>query len=197
METMTVTRALTTLKNLDKRINKTIVNGCFVTYKVGDKAERCSASADFQSAMDLITYRDKVKKAIMKSNSVNTIQIGKTVYTIQEAIDAKNSIDYRKTLLQELRNQARNVIDTVEDINEDVQRRLDRHIESILGSDSKNKDNEVEQISKAFLKRNNAEVIDEIDIVKKIETMENEIDEFENEIDLCLSEKNSQTYIEV
>ena len=83
------------------------------------------------------------------------------------------------------------------DAGEDVQRRLDRHIESILGSDSKSKDNEVEQISKAFLKRNNAEVIDEIDIVKKIETMENEIDEFENEIDLCLSEKNSQTYIEV
>ncbi len=197
METMTVTRALTTLKNLDKRINKSISNGCFVTYKIGDKVERCSAASDFQSAMDLITYRDKVKKAIMKSNSINTIQIGKTVYTIQEAIDAKNSIDYRKSLLKELRHQARNVIDTVEDINEDVQRRLDRHIESILGSDSKNKDNEVEQISKAFLKRNNAEIIDDIDIVKKIEIMEDEIDEFENEIDLCLSEKNSQTYIEV
>jgi hypothetical protein len=196
MEKMTITRALTTLKMLDKKIKKAN-SKCFVTYKVGDNQDKCEAKSNFQSAMDLIQYRDTIKSAVMKANSVNTLNIGNKTYTIQEAIDAKTSINYRLDLLYNMRTQLRDVSSVINETNEIVQERLDRHIESILGNDSKNKDKEIDAISESFLKRNQAVVIDEINIENKIEQMENEITEFQNEIDLCLSEKNAQTYIEV
>jgi cell division protein ZapA (FtsZ GTPase activity inhibitor) len=195
MEKLTVTRGLTQLKTLDKRIKKAIANGCYVTYKVGDKQEQdCNPKSDFQSVMDLIQYRDRLKSAIVKSNAETKVKIAGKKYTVAEAIEAKTSIQYRAALLDTLRRNLDSVRYNVDEINQDVQRRLDRLIEASVGSDSKNK-SEIDAISKPFLQRNEAQIVDDLKIEEKIKTLDKELEDFLEEIDVALSESNAQTYI--
>jgi predicted translin family RNA/ssDNA-binding protein len=197
MEKLTITRGLTQLKTLDKRIKKGITNSCFVTLEVGGNIQnKCIPKADFQSIIDLIEYRDRLKSAIVTSNAKTKIRIAGKKYTVAEAIEAKTSILYRAELLKALRQNLDRARYEVESINEDVQRRLDRLIEASVGSDSKNK-TEIEAISKPFLQRNEAKLVDDLDIEDKIKKLDKELEDFLEEIDVILSESNSQTYIEV
>ena len=197
MEKLTITRGLTQLKTLDKRIRKGISNGCFVTYEVGNKVQNeCDPRADFQSVMDLIEYRDRLKSAIVKSNASTKVKIAGKKYTVAEAIEAKTSIQYRAQLLKALRQNLDNVRYNVDEINQDVQRRLDRLIEASVGSDSKNK-TEIDAISKPFLQRNEAQIVDNLGIEDKIKKLDKELEDFISDVDVALSESNAQTYIEV
>ena len=196
MEKITVTRALTKLKTLDKKIKKAIREGCFVTYEVGGKQDKeCDSKSDFQSVQDLIDFRDRLKSAIAESNANTKVKIAGKKMTVVEAIEKKNSIQYKTELLQYLRHSLAITRDTVEDINSDVQRRLDRLIEASVGSEKQK--TEVEAISKPFLQRNEAKVIDTLKIEEKIKELDEEITSFIEEVDVSLSEANSQTFIEV
>ncbi len=198
MAKISITRSLVKLKTLDSKIQKSIKTGCFITYKVGDKVrEDCSPKEDFQSVMDLINFRDTLKAKVAESNAKTKVKIAGKKYSVTEAIETKQSIQYRQYLLQELRQQNARVNDTVEDINQDVQRRLDRLIESSLGSDKSKAKDEVESITKTFLQRNQADVVDELKIEETIKKLDEEITSFLEQIDVTLSEINATTYIEV
>ena len=196
-KTMTVTRALATLKRLDKKINKAINRGCFINHKVGQKLNKdCNPKADYQSIQDLIQRRNKIKSAVMKSNAITEVKIAGKIFTVQEAIDAKNSIGYKEQLLKELRTQNQETRYLVDGINDEVQQRLDRLLESSVGKE-KTSSKELEAISKPFLERNQAVVVDDIQIEETIKNIETEIDDFLSEVDLSLNEINSQTTIEI
>ena len=200
MEKISVTRGLTTLKLLDKRITKEIHQSTLVTYKVGEKinAVNFDPVASLQSINDLIELRSKIKTSIMASNTVTVVKIGDKKMTVAEAIELKDSISYKKTLLNKMMNDYGNAHGRTEMVNSDVQRRLDNLIESNFGGkDSKVKDDEYDAIAKPFLKRNQAEVFDPAKISEKIDELELELDTFESEVDLILSESNASTFIEV
>ena len=70
-------------------------------------------------------------------------------------------------------------------------------VEQNLGSDSKNKTKEVEEVTKVIVEANELKVIDPLKVSKKIEALETKIEIFESEVDIVLSESNSSTMIEV
>lgn len=196
MEKITITRALSKIKLLDKKINKNTSAGKFVTYKVGQKIqEEITPIADFQSVQDLIKERNKLKVAVMLSNSTVEVSVGGDVYKVIEAIERKTSIKYDVSLLKALRNQLDNARYRVDDQNEDVQRRLDKLLEASVGKDGKQDD--IKAIVEPFEKRNLAALEDQLGIEAKIEELETFIDDFLSEVDLSLSESNATTLIEV
>jgi len=196
LTTMTITRGLATLKLLDKKIAKAIRAGNFLTYKVGAKVQdEIDPKADVQRVDDLLKNRSAIKSAIMLSNASTSIKIGSVEMTVIEAIERKKSIEFEKALLLKLRSDRDVQRDNVEDVNADMQRRLDRLLEASMGSDTDPK--EQKAIVESFEKRNKAELVDTLGIDEFIALMETKIDEFESEVDLCLSESNSTTTIEV
>jgi len=198
-EKITVTRGLVQLKLLQKRIRKEIHNGCFIDLRIGDKRknEGCTPKENFQSTVDLISRRNRIKSAIMKSNSVTEVKIAGETMTVAEAIERKNSIYFYKELLDTLRRQYKDIKDEVERINDEALSRLDNVLESMYSSHDKLKEDYVQGVKDEFFKSNGAEIVDELKIEEKIEGLGNWIDEFLSEVDLVLSESNTKTMIEI
>ncbi len=196
---MTATRALNELKLLNKRITKKIGNSCFITSKTGETIQNteCDAVSSLQSVHDLIARREKVKEALMLSNSTTIVKIGKESMTVAAAIEKKSSIKYMEHLLAVLRDQRYNVKVDIDRDNEASQDRLDRLLESTFGKDLKARPSEITDISDTFWRTNKVELHDTIEIDRQIEDMDDYIDEFTSEVDLVLSESNSITQINV
>jgi hypothetical protein len=197
---ISITRALTKLKTLDSKIKKEISNNCYVTVSVGGKISehsQCNAKASFQAVQDLINFRDNLKSEVAKSNAVTNVTVAGKEMTVVEAIESKNSIGYKVELLKELKRQLADKRYQIEDVNSDAERRLDRLIESSVGSDKTKAKDEVEAITKTFLQRNEAKLVDDLGIEKVIKELEDDIQEFVDDVDIALSESNSRTYIEV
>ncbi len=196
---ITATRALTELKLINKRILKKVQNSCFVTSKIGSEIEDkdCDAAKDLQSITDLITRYDAIKAALVLSNSITKIKILDQEMTVAEAIDKKSSISYFEALLHTLRDQRLRTIREMDNDNIEAQMRLDRLLESTFGKDLKARASEITDLSDTFWKANKTELHDTIQITKKINELDEYIDNFNSEVDLTLSEINATTLITI
>lgn len=200
-------RALAEIKLLDKRINSSVKGKLYVTSQIGREKPRdfnsteefeAIAKGSYQSVMDLISRRNEIKSKLIHANAVTEVTISGERMTIAEAIDRKDSIKYEKLFLLELKNQLAIVNKIIEQERFDMELRLENRIESDLGSkDRKINAKEVEEITESFLKRYKPSIIDPLDIRKKIELLEESIENFETEVDYVLSEINTVTTFEL
>jgi transcriptional regulatory protein LevR len=133
----------------------------------------------------------------MQSNAVTEVKIGEETMTVAEAIERKSSIEYHKALLQTMRHQLHYVQTRVQELEEETRDRLDRLLESKLGKEGKTREEDLKAITKNFEEKNMPKIIDPLNLQKQIEDLDEYIDNFENEVDLVLSESNAQTEIEV
>ena len=190
-EQMTVHKALAELKIIDNRISKAIRNGVFVhSCKNGvDKIDgvpvsdfKNNISSDYQKAIDLINRRNAIKRAVVLSNATTKVIIGNKEYTVAEAIEMKNhGMDGLKMLLNELVNQCNKaVLKFNQNSGEELERKAEQY--AILHD--------------AYVANNEFMMIDPLDIVNKIDDIDKTIDEFNAEIDSCLSVSNAITIIE-
>ena len=203
---MTITRALAELKLLDKKINKNIKETKFIATAVGNKpvvnyksnADFISqAQAGYQSILDLIAQRDKIKSSIVDSNAKTIVEISGKSMTVATAIEKKSSIEYNQFLLAQLKNQLASANNTVESNNDKMQDKLDKILEASFGKDGKVKDNDMDAITKPYKEQNETKLIDGINIQDKIDKLYEEVNGFITEVDFVLSTSNSTTYIEV
>ena len=199
--TYTITRALVELKTLSKRITKLTNNTTYLDFHVPnqnrshDRVEKAVSS--YQAIRDLIRFRNKIKYAVIASNARTDVVINGTTYKVAEAIDMKQSVNYWKTLLDQLRHARLSVTNTVEHHNAQVQAKLDRLLEVEFGKGQKSDVSHISSITDAFMKSNKATLIDPLNIDLKIEELESMVDNFEREVDFALSESNATTYIMV
>ena len=208
MESITVTRGLAELKLLDSRIGKTINVSLFVdcfqeknkktliASKVVAEFEK-DAKSQYDSVKDLIKRRANIKTSIMKSNSVTIVDIGEKKMTVMEAIELKNSINYDKQLLTQLRTQLTQVKDAEQSNSSKLEDQIQTLVEQSLGSDKKTSPEDYNNIAGPLLKANNLNTVDPIGIEKVIKDLDNYIDTFETECDFILSESNAKTEIEL
>lgn len=203
---LSVARALNELKLLDERINRAISASDFVAIQIGNrnindktpvKSFEERAKASLQSVKALVARRNQIKSKIVESNAKTVAKIGNKEMTIAEIIERKGSISYDKFLLQRMRNQNEQVSTTVIRENNNVRARLDEHIRVVLGKETKDKQNEIDVISKSFNELNEAKIIDPLDVVSEIDKLQTEIETFENEVDFILNESNVRTMIEI
>lgn len=204
---ITITEALAKLKLLQKRIDNGIRSLAVVGYQQRNKMQsphshmeisdfENNAKRDLQSVEDLINQITIIKTSINKSNSITVVKICGREMTVQEALVEKTLIENKKTLLVRLKSLKDNTNRSFQSCTEAVHAEIDKLRESLSSSkDSKKED--VEDICERTLNLKYPKMVDPCDLSKKIETLEKEIEDFENNVDYALSEINSNTYIEV
>ena len=205
---ITITEALRELKLYDNKINKAINSVMFVgskkksSDKVGvvnvDKFNQ-DAISGYQSVIDLMENQDMVKKAVVQSNAVTTVEINGIKYTVAEAIDTKKKIENKKLFLGILKAQYATAQNSVIRENKRVDTQIDNMLEKYVGKDSDKKISEMDfsVISDPYRERNEFELVDPIKIADKIKELEDFIDGFESEVDVKLAISNSITHIEI
>lgn len=205
---MSITQGLRELKLLDARINRAVVTGSYIgaTKKSSDSVGNVkretfvsNVKANWQSVTDLIENRRLLKEAIVQSNANTKIEIGGKTYSVAQAIERKNSIVYEKALLDTMKQAYNTASNDVSKQNIRVDSQLDQMLEAYIGKDGDKKITEadLEVIIKPYREKNEWELIDPLDLLRKIEELGAEIDAFESNVDVALSMSNAVTFIEV
>lgn len=206
MKKVTIHRGLSELKLIDNKINKSINDldpiGVYqkdklVNNYVKKEDFESSAKSSFQSITDLIEQKGKIKAAIVKANAETTLKVGNVEMTIAEAINAKESIKFKRDLIEHLIGRLNNVIGYFNKNNETVNLNVQKLLETVLGKDNvKAGGSDVESISAPYMAINQFHLCDPLSLKNKINSLQAEVSEFESEVDSALSEINAVTFIE-
>ncbi len=206
MKKLSIHRALTELKMLNIRIEAATngVSSVLANRKSNSKINGIEIDeyekqmqASYDKVIGLIHYRNKIKALVVQSNAQTKVKVGKEEMTVAEAIERKQSIQFEKNLLEVMQHQYRSAIHTVAKENDALPAKLETYLINILGNKDKQSPEEVKLHTETFMKRNEYELIDPLNVKKQIETLSNRIEEFESEVDAVLSESNATTFIEV
>lgn len=208
-ETMTIHKALAELKILESRIMKTVGDGtyCVANKHSNEKINGVSIEdykkvmqSAYDKAVDLITRYKTIKKAVTLSNAKTVVKIGEEEYTVAEAIWMKNhGVEFDELLLNELREQYNKAQAKILKQNgNDLEQRAEQYVVGIYGSkEGKTNTDDFEKTKQDFITSQTFELVDPIDILNKIEILEEEISTFKAEVDAVLSTSNALTVIEV
>jgi hypothetical protein len=201
---ISITRALAELKLLDSRINRAIEEIKFAVcvtkktnYNVNKNDFTAQTTSEYQSINDLINRREKMKAAIMKSNSVTAVKIGTKEMTVSEAIEMKHTISYKKYILEKLREQRLSTTKEFENHKNKVKQAIDANITQICSRDVKPDPATIQDLTDMFYKNDPCEIFDPLGLDKLITQLTAEVEDFELNVDFALSEANSLTQIEV
>lgn len=204
---MSITRALNELSLLESRISRAISESVFSTHKKASSKNVLNgrktieefsqeAKASLQSVQALIERRKQIKELIVASNAVTKVTVGTKEYTVASAIERKTSIQLDKMLLSKMTTSFANSMTNVERAND----KLENEINS-MNIAYMSKENSVSEtmlkMNQEYREQNETVLVDPLNIQKLIETMKNDIEEFESNVDFALSESNAITQIEV
>ena len=209
---MTAHQALAELKVIDDRIMKAISSGVYVTANKhsNDKISgvtvatfKDSMKSAHQKASDLIARRNAIKRALVLSNATTKVTIGGEEYTVAEAIEMKNhGMEFKRIFMETMSvqfNRAKNEI--WKNSGEMLEEKAEKYILAFIQAQPKDSkmtanDETVKSLRKDYIERNTYDLIDPLDIEKRIAAMQEEIDNFNVEIDAALSVSNATTVIE-
>ena len=200
---MSVTQALPELKLLEKRIDKvmdSIQDWCKVSHNgapVDKEKHKKETDAQLQSFMDLVKRRDTIKRAIILSNAQTKVKVGQFEGTVAEAIEYKKSIQFKRSLLEGMKSCLTNKREEYERMKGQVDSRLERLLQSELGKDVKTNPETISALTTSFRENNKVELVDPLDLAVKIQSLEDELDAFETNVDWVLSQANATTLIQV
>jgi len=203
---ISLTRLLNEIKLANKKIDKKLSedvkyfdimsSGKLKSYK-SEADMKVAVESQLQSIKDLIVKRDAFKNALLKANNETTLEVAGTKYTIAEAIAKKDVISQELQLTKTIRRQYNDAELKVQNIEDQNESKLDDLIRASLGKDKKTDPKEMEQISKMFRDNNKVSIVDAGGAKSFLDTKEEELEDFLNNIDFALSEINAKTEIEV
>lgn len=208
-EKMNVHQALVELKTLDKRISNALMSATWVVTNkhsnrkidgVSIEDFEVNLKSEYQKVRDLMNRRDAIKRAVVNSNAVTTVEIAGKTYTVAEAIDMKNhGIDHLRSLLNVLTRDYTRAKTLLERANGDeLERRADEHVKNMFGnSDMKGATAEAKKAREEFIEAQTMELVDPIGIYKQITDIDEKINLFTTNVDSALSVSNALTIIEI
>ncbi len=200
---MSVTQALPELKLLEKRVDKiseSIAEWCKVVHNgapLDKEKHKTETEGLLQSYQDLVKRRDTIKRAIILSNAQTRVKIGSFEGTVAEAIEYKQSIRFKRSLLDNMKSCLQSKREEYERMKAQVDSRLERLLQSELGKDIKTNPETISALTTSFRENNKVELVDPLDLGAKVKALEDEIDAFETNVDWVLSESNATTFLEV
>lgn len=203
MKQITVTEALRELSLYDEKISKAMEMKMFIALaKEADKEEADEKlgkefNANYASITDVIENRKKIKSALIQSNAVTEVTINGEKMTVAEAIDQKNSMFYRKNLLDKLKSQYRGALSQKESCDRKMESEIDNMLSKIASSEAADVKEKREVIEEAYKANHAYVIIDPLDLKTKIEELEASIEGFEKDVDVALALSNAQTIITV
>lgn len=202
---ISVNRALTELKLVTKRIEqkRSGLNICATVKK--DHEEKSvkefvtKSNSLIQQMKDLIERRNQLKSAIVQSNAATYVTVAQSHMSVAEAIERKTSIEIEKTFLKEVRQRYFTAKDSTDRHNQTIAGRANDHALAALTSDGEvsEKSEVYKTIVNSYKNENELVLLAPDDIEEWIEKTQDQIDEFESEVDFVLSESNTVTLLVV
>jgi tetrahydromethanopterin S-methyltransferase subunit G len=205
---ISITRALSELKVLQKRFEKEVRNLSVISIRHGqilmDNSSirpedfREAAKSQLQRIEDLQKRIFEIKTKIQQSNAITVVKIGSQEMTVLEALVKKSVLENQKDLLAKLKSALATSNHLHEKAISTNEARVSKQLEDATKNTSVKLDPEIEkEIKKSVESLYPIEVIDPCKISDKIKKLEEEIEDFENNVDFALSESNALTQIEV
>ena len=206
---ITVQRALNELKTLEDRLYKRLSSFNLIETKkntenrVSETRESVqefsvNARGILDSTDALLKRQRELKHAIMESNATTKVVVAGVEYSVMTAIDRKRTIENEKDVLSKMKEVLRNAEYRVVTENKRVDDYIQRQTLAMAGGDLANKkDDFITAFEQSYREKNGWDLVDPLGLRALIEEREQEIMEFELEIDTALTVSNAITTITI
>lgn len=174
-----------------------------VTQKEFEKEARSS----YQQIIDLIHWYDKVDQAILRSNAETIIETSYGTMSIANALalrsrlNCSNAYDsdsnFEGNLMMKLQEELNEKIRVIEQKNKGLQNTAETMRLSILGKDTKTKDETPLKVVDVYVQENTTELIDPLNVRKKINELNERRETILNELDTKIKVSNATTFVEI
>ena len=174
-----------------------------VTQKEFEKEARSS----YQQIIDLIHWYDKVDQAILRSNAETMIETSYGTMSIANALalrsrlNCSNAYDsdsnFEGNLMMKLEEELNEKIRVMEQKNKGLQNTAETMRLSILGKDTKTKDETPLKVVDVYVQENTTELIDPLNVRKKINELNERRETILNELDTKIKVSNATTFVEI
>ena len=215
---MLVTQALDERDLLVKKIQDKIAKASFVdTIKPNEEKvldARVSrdefakdAESAYQQIQDLIDRFQKIDAAIVASNANTTISTSYGDFTVAGAISLRSRLrgagsydgdaDFESALQRKMEHAFNIRVDLAESKNKQLQNTAENMRLSILGKDTKVKDEKPLEVVEAYVRENTTEIVDPLDVQKKVADLAEKRNTLITELDTQIKVSNATTFIEI
>ena len=215
---MLVTQALDERELLVKKIQDKISKASFVdTIKPNEEKvldARVSkdefakdAESAYQQIQDLIDRFQRIDAAIVASNANTTINTTYGFFTVAGAISLRSRLrgagsydgdaDFERSLQLKMEKDYQTRVAVADLKNKQLQSTAESMRLSILGKDTKVKDEKPLEVVEAYVKENTTELVDPLDVQKKISVLQEKRDTLLTELDTQIKVSNATTFIEI
>lgn len=216
-EKMLVTQALDERDLLVKKISDKICKARFVdtakrnetkVYEARITKEDFDkeAKAAFQQIMDLIDRYQKIDAQIVNSNANTYIETTYGKMSVASAIALRGRMrgtgsyedraDFEGNLKQLMQEQYDDSVQFAEERNQKLQSTAENMRLSILGKDTRVKEDKPLEVVETYVKENTTELADPLGIVKKMNELTEKRENLLRELDTQIKVSNATTYIE-
>lgn len=217
-EKMLVTQALDERDLLVKKIQDKIAKASFTDVKkhnekkvidcrVLEEVFRQEAESAYQQIIDLIERFQKIDAAIVASNATTIIHTSFGNYTVAGAISLRGRMrgngsyndeaDFEQSLYTKMKNELDKRLIFIENKNKQLESTAENMRLSILGKDTKVKDDKPLEVVATYVQENTAELVDPLDIQKKVEEIREKRLKLLSELDTQIKVSNATTFIEI
>ena len=187
-----------TMKNNEETVSKA---------RIDKEAFGRQAESAFQQIRDLIARFQRIDAAIVASNAATKIQTSYGEFTIAGAISLRSRLrgagayeeraDFEGSLLRKMENEFQSQVQNIEAKNRQLQSTAENMRLSILGKDSKVKDEKPLEVVEAYVRENTTVLVDPLKIEKQIEAMKEKRETLLRELDTQIKVSNATTYVEI
>lgn len=217
-EKMLVTQALDERDLLVKKIQDKIAKASFTDVKkhnekkvldrrVIEETFRQEAESAYQQIMDLIDRFQKIDTVIVASNAAAVIHTSFGDYTVAGAISLRSRMrgsgsyddeaDFEQSLFRKMKAELDKRLISIENKNKQLESAAEGMRLSILGKDSKVKDDKPLEVVNTYVQENTAELVDPLDVQKKVNEIQEKRARLLSELDTQIKVSNATTFIEI
>ena len=211
-----VTQALDERDLLNKKINDKIMSAVFVDVvkhneetvlnrRIDRETFQKEAQSTYQQINDLIERYKNIEAAIVESNANTFIETSYGKFSIAAAIALRNRLrgdlkfdgkaDFETTLYQRMKRAYEDCLTTMELKNDALAETAEQMRLSILGRETKVKNDKPLEVVETYIKENSMELADPLNIVSKMEQLQERKDKLLSELETQIKVSNATTVI--
>lgn len=217
-EKLLVTQALDERDLLVKKIGDKIAKASFTDVKKHNETKVMDARTEeetfrkdvesaYQQIMDLIKRFRKLDAAIVASNANTIIHTTFGDYTVAGAIALRSRMrgsgsyyedsDFEGILLDKMKSEENNRLLAVDSKNKQLETTAESMRLSILGKETKTKDDKPLAVVATYVSENTAELVDPLDVRRKVDEIQERRTKLLSELDTQIKVSNATTFVEI
>ncbi len=165
------------------------------------------AESAYQQIQDLIDRFQQIDAAIVASNAQTKINTSYGEFTVAGAISLRSRLrgagiydgeaDFESALQDKMQSDYEDRVSRADIKNRQLQSTAENMRLSILGKDTKVKDEKPLEVVEAYVRENTTELVDPLDVTKKVEKLKEKRDTLLTELDTQIKVSNATTFVEI